>query len=177
MDLNRLEELPLNGHQIIRALNGKTNLMSYEHLNDFDNIDDVLGQYGACVLLYLTKKKFGHWTVLFKRTPDIISVFDSYGIIPDNELMWVSEYKRRILHEEHPHLTFLLYKSPYNIEYNDHQFQEYSGSGHHINTCGRYSVVRLKNRHMDPEEFKDYLLNNPYGYNPDEYVTFLTSNI
>lgn len=176
-EIKRLESKALSSYDIIGALNGKTNLMSYQQLHLFDNIDDVLGIYGACVLLYLTKNNYGHWTCLFKTDTDKISVFDSYGLIVDDELDFVPVEKREKLGESFRYLTYLLYNSPYEIEYNNYKFQEYSSGEDRINTCGRFVIVRLWNRNLDPEEFKDMIYHNPFNLSPDEYVTFLTKNI
>ena len=74
----------LSDTDILNYMNGKTNLIQYKEIINYDNIDDLLGQYKKCVLLYHTRENYGHWTCLYK-VKNTIYFFDSYGVIPDDE--------------------------------------------------------------------------------------------
>lgn len=118
----------------------------YHQLANYDDIDKVLGENGMCILLYETKKNFGHWVCLFKRNNEI-EHFDSYGIFPDYELKLVDENMRDILGQRYPHLSYLLEKSPYKLHYNHHVLQK-RGS-----TCGRWCLARILNRNLNENQF------------------------
>lgn len=165
----------LFSNQVLKIIKGKANLLLYHQLKKYNNIDDALGKYGALILLYETRKNFGHWTCIFKRKSyfsddTVIEHFDSYGIMPDDELKFTEKYMRQINSEILPHLTALLYKSGYPIEYNNYQLQERKKG---ISTCGRWVGMRLFFRDLPIEDFIKIFIGNRI-YNPDDIVTLLT---
>jgi hypothetical protein len=167
------EEKSLSNSDILDLLNGKTKILTYTELTKYDDIDDILKPYGSCVILYLTKENYGHWTLIFKQKPYLLSFFDSYGYFPDEEIKFVPEYFREVSKQNKPHLTALLYnatKKGYKVEYNEYKYQKKKSN---VRTCGRYVVARLMFRHLDNEEFHK-LLTKDKRYNPDFYVTLLT---
>lgn len=159
----------LTNHEILKMINHKANLLVYEDLQKYNNIDDVLGKYKALVLLYETRDNFGHWTCLFKVNSNTIEHFDSYGLKPDSELKFVPEYFRKIHYEDYPHLTALLYLSKYKVIYNEYELQKH-GKG--INTCGRWVVTRLNYRMIPQNVFAKFFLKYK---NPDLAVVEATS--
>jgi hypothetical protein len=159
----------LSNTDIMNLIGGKANLMIYSQLQDYDDLDDVLGKYGALVLLYETSRNFGHWVCVFKVNNNTIEHFDSYGLKPDDEIKFIPEYFRKIAGADYPHLTALLYNSGYKVIYNEYQLQE-KKSG--INTCGRWVATRLNYRNIPQKKFAKFFLE----YNdPDAVVTYLTS--
>lgn len=164
-------EKALSDKDILRLINGKANLLTYQELQNYDNLDDALGKYGALVLLYTTRRNFGHWIAVFKVNKNKIEVFDSYGLIPDDEIKFVDSYFRKMNYQKIPHLTYLLYHSGYNVIYNEYQLQSQKPG---INTCGRWVATRLKYRNIPQKKFAKFFLNYK---NPDKIVTHLTSNV
>ena len=90
--------------------------------------------------------------------------------MPDDELKFTEKYMRQINSEILPHLTALLYKSGYPIEYNNYQLQERKKG---ISTCGRWVGMRLFFRDLPIEDFIKIFIGNRI-YNPDDIVTLLT---
>jgi hypothetical protein len=133
-------EKSLSGMEILDLMDNKVNLITYKQVINYSNIEDLLGKYKKCVLLYHTSKNYGHYTCLYEFN-NTIFFFDSYGIIPDNELNFLHKDLREDLNSNHRYLTELLYNSNKRIEYNEYQLQE-KKSG--VNTCGRWCVNRLR---------------------------------
>lgn len=157
----------LSNGDINKLLDGKCNIMSYDQLNNYNNIDSAMGKYGALVLLYQTKQNYGHWCCVFKRNNDTIEFFDPYGLFPDDELEFVPNNMRNVLGEDYPHLTWLLYNSGYKkIDYNSKQLQKFKED---VNTCGRHCVVRIMMRNLSIDEYIKFL-----GKDPDKKVLELT---
>jgi hypothetical protein len=94
-------------------------------------------------------------------------MFDSYGIFPDNELNWVTPDFKKVSGQQHTHLLRLLLNSEKPIAYNNVRLQ---GKG--TSTCGRWCILRHKNRHMSNEQFCDEVKNDcsSMKMNPDQFV-------
>lgn len=178
-NIDQLKEKALSNFEIMDSIKHKGNMMTYEELVNFDNIDDALGKHGALVLLVETKNNSGHWICIFKTLSDnkkkepIISFFDSYALPVDDQLHFVNMKYREENDMLYPYLSYLLYKSPYPIEYNEHQFQELSPK---INTCGRWVIMRLLLRDLPLKKFYK-LFKSSKKINSDDLVTILTKNI
>src|SRR4051812_3506431 len=80
---------PLSDNSVSEMLNGKSNVILYNQLAKYKNLEDVFGKDGSFVVLYQTSKNFGHWACVFKRSRKKIEIFDSLGYYPDNELKFV----------------------------------------------------------------------------------------
>ena len=96
----------------------------------------------------------GHWTGLCKYY-SIYEHFDSYGVMPDTELHWISPKMRESLHEKVPYLSRLLNKKPYL-----HNTVRYQSEEHSVNTCGSHvshRLYRLKNDGMTLKDYHDYM--------------------
>lgn len=171
--LDDLKKYSLSNFDIQELLKGKANLLTYLELKEYDNIDDVLGKYGACVILYLSSLNYGHWCCIF-RSPkkNTLEYFDPYGYTVDYALKFAPEHFRKVNGLEYPHLTYLLYNSPYNIEYNNYKFQKL---GNGINTCGRHVVTRLLLRYLTIEQYNK-LMKKYKNIKPDDFVTIITEN-
>ena len=59
-----LKSLPLNGEQMMKLVDGKANLIKINDLVNYTNIDDVLGEHEAVILLYENKLKLFTNTVI-----------------------------------------------------------------------------------------------------------------
>ena len=82
---------PLSGSDIKRRFNGKTKVLLYDKLAQYDDIDSLLAPYGHCFILLRSKPEFGHWICL-KKWPEhnVVSFFDSYGDFPDDQKQFVN---------------------------------------------------------------------------------------
>lgn len=172
--IKKLEGKSLSDSDLKALFNSNAKILTYTELADVNDIEELLYPYDACIILYLTKRNYGHWTCVFRRGK-YINFFDSYGLKPDFELKWVPSYLRVETKQVKPHLTYLLYKATYdgyNIEYNNYALQQKSSYDHHIATCGRHVAVRLMFKHLSPDEYAELILNS--NYTPDQLVTILT---
>jgi len=174
--LAEYEDVALNDKHIFKLLDGKFNLVLYPQLINYNDIDQVLGPHGACVLLFEAKKSYGHWTCLWKLNPNTVSFFNSYGGYPDDTLDHIPEHFARINNEDYPYLSLLLDKSPYKLTYNEYKYQKVDK---HIRTCGRHVCVRLWNRNMNDDQYHEYVtyFTKTYGINADQFVTLLTMDV
>ena len=142
-------EVALSGKQMLKLLDNKSNLIQYKDVEKYDNIDDLLGKYNKCVLLYHTSQSFGHWCALY-RVGKTVYFFDSYGVMIDDQLKFLPKDLREDLNSNHRYLTELLYKSDYMVEYNEFEFQKKSPL---INTCGRWTINRLRYPEISIDEY------------------------
>src|SRR5277367_309500 len=81
---NKSISYALSGHDIMRLLKDKTNIISYNDLYNINNIDEIL-KFGSCVILYNTAENSGHWCCILTHK-NKIEFFDPYGILIDDEI-------------------------------------------------------------------------------------------
>tara|TARA_R110000787_G_scaffold48261_2_gene116445 strand:- start:1706 stop:2038 length:333 start_codon:yes stop_codon:yes gene_type:complete len=80
-----------------------------------------------------------------------IFFFDSYGLVPDNELKFLIPIDlKKELNSNHRYLTELLYNSGKKVEYNQYKLQKKNGD---ITTCGKWCVNRLRFPEISVEEY------------------------
>lgn len=170
--IKEYENTALSNFDLIKMLDGKANIILYPKLINYDSIDNILGPHEACIILFESSPRYGHWVCLLKRD-NVIEFFNPYGGLPDDSLKQISPEFRYISGQEYPLLTLILFNSPYDIEYNEFRFQK---RGENIRTCGRWCVVRLLLKNLDIYEFKEFidLCKEDTGLNGDELVTVLT---
>lgn len=164
--IEQAESISLSDDDIRRICDNKVVIHLYEDLAKFQTIDEALGQYGAMIILYQAKKDFGHWISVFKVDENVLEFFDSYGFKLDSQLPFFEFNLRQGI----PLLSHLIQNSNYKLITNQIDFQTIRKD---INTCGRYSSLRIKMRTTPLKQFQALLLNNPND-NPDFYVSALT---
>jgi hypothetical protein len=174
--LKEYENIALSDKQVLKLINGRANLILYPDLHKYDNIDEILEPYGACILLFEAKPKYGHWCCIFKINDKLLEFFNPYGGYPDDSLEYIPMHFRLISDQYYPYLSLLMYYSPYELSYNEHAFQKH---GKNIKTCGRWCSIRLVFRNYSLEEFHNLIKNleKEFGINGDEVVTLLTMYI
>ena len=171
--LNKYEDVALSNFDILKKLKNKANIILYPNLYEYKNIDEVLGNFDSCVLLFESQPKYGHWVCIFKRDNNTIEFFNPYGGYPDDSLLKINKEFRKKSGQNYPILSMLLLKSPYNLTYNEFQFQKHSMN---IKTCGRHCIVRLLFKDLDLYDYVDMLnsLSDKFNLDYDAIVTLLT---
>ncbi len=134
--------------------NCRFKVKAYSYVDQFSEIDSLMRDLDALVLLYQTSPMYGHWVVLTKcdtkeykdyikerwgksTTLPVYCFFDSYGCMIDHELSFVPEKMKGILGEEFPALRTMLNNCPNVVEWNTHHLQSDTA-----NTCGRWASLR-----------------------------------
>jgi hypothetical protein len=169
--IKRLKKKSFSGNEVLELCDDKAVIITYPELADYDSIDDVMKPYGAVILLYETAKNYGHWCCLIKTKKNRIEFFDPYGLSVDKELKFIPQHFRKSNDEEYPHLSYLLYKSKYEVEYNHTKLQKFMKD---VNTCGRWVAMRIIMRYLPLPKFVDLFKNNKC-FNSDSLVTLMTS--
>lgn len=161
------EQRCLNGGEVLKLVDNKANVMNYRNLLGCKTLDEALGPHNALILLYESKKDFGHWTLVFRSPDGTIEHFDSYGYMPDQELIFVPKKFKKVYYNKIPHLTLLLYNSNEPV-----RFSQYKLQGEDVNTCGRWVAMRLLLKHLTEDEFKKLMTDKRMGN--DKLVTIAT---
>ena len=168
------ERFDLTGKDINRITDGKTEIIQYEQLENISNLEEILNRFGAVVILYTTRKNFGHWVCLFRKNNNVLKeleFFDPYGLKVDQELnisnaMHLREHQGIVT----PHLTSLINKGGYNVTSNTQQLQKFLD---HVNTCGRHVSMRIRFRDTSLKQYIKLMTTNKY-YDADMWVSALT---
>jgi len=172
--LKHYENVALSDKDVMDLLDGHVHIELYPNLHKYNNLDSLLGQYQACILLFEAKPQYGHWVLIFKLADNSIEFFNPYGGYPDDSLDHIDKEFRQNSNQLFPKLSQLLLDSPYELTFNEFDFQKKKST---IKTCGRHCVVRLANRNLGLYEYLD-LLNNIRNKNKldyDEIVTYITT--
>ena len=166
-----------SGADIHEFTDGKCEIITYPMLLQYNNIHEPFNGKKALVLLYETGPNYGHWTCLLKHPNNVIEHFDSYGLIPDDELKFIPKKYRKESGQDHNYLTELLYKSGCDIEYNHTVLQKYNkDAGYDNATCGRWCAVRIYFRRVPLKKFVKIMKSGEkYGVSPDDVVVYLTA--
>jgi hypothetical protein len=152
----------------LRSMIPNVNIVKYNDLANYNSIDEVLKGRPTVVLFELVKHNNGHWICLFKNGKTIY-FFDSYGVkIEDQKCHMNKQFFRSA-----NYLSKMLKDSPYKVDYNATQYQEYSPN---IANCGRYCIVRLRCMDLNDAEFKQVMDEacKELNMNADEVVVELT---
>lgn len=174
--LNDISNKPLSGIEILKMLKGRTKIIIYPKLEQYNDIDEILKPYGSCVILYLTQKNYGHWVCLIDHD-DRIEFYDPYkNYTPDSELKNIDYNFRIESNQIYPYLAMLLCKSKKDIEYNNYEFQKFNKN---IKTCGRHCVSRILFKKYKLDEYNKIIktLCKEYNLTPDQLVTYITKNL
>jgi len=160
----------LNGDEMLNALNGQVKLLSYDELKKFDTIEEAMYPFNKIILLYFwdfsNNTKTGHYIGIRKdKQKNIIYVMDSYGRFIDDNLKEIDDYKRKKYKEDFKQLTYLLLKSPCEIEYNEYQFQQNKSS-----VCGRYVIYFLLRDDLNMEQFQKLFSKKDFKKNDNKII-------
>lgn len=166
----------------IRRVSGIDDLriVRYPELKSFRTWDDFLSNKGrAAAVLFLTENDTtGHWLAAFDGPGQSAVVFDPLGLGVDAERKLLSPQKNAALGQAEPEFARLLVtaeqagKRP-TVNHTD--FQEFKAS---VNTCGRWTALRLAKRNLTPAEFSSFVrsaMKEEGCTNADDWVTRATS--
>jgi hypothetical protein len=190
MSLKELKKVSLSDSQMHQATGCKvlqqSELRKYKTLEElFDhNRTEYTDSPQSIIILYLQTPEYGHWCCVTKDGNDV-EFFDPYGCnvnpvspwggFPDSELIF-SKNNNAELKQNYRYLAELMFKSPYNLFYNEHVFQ---ASQPDINTCGRHVCFRIMNNELNLSQYKKTLdgLAKDTGFNYDDLVTIGTASV
>lgn len=159
----------LSNHDIYNLLDYKCNIIPYEDIINYKNINELLGKYKKCIILYKSSHDFGHWTCIYENKGKIY-FFDSYGFKPNAQLKFIPNQLNKSLNQNHDYLLKMLYDTKKPIEFNEYPLQKLDTK---INTCGRWVVFRLKHPGISVDDFNKLFINKKKL--PDELITKLVS--
>lgn len=151
-EIDKIKKISTSNDELSKKMGRPIKIIKYSQLKKYRDIDELLGPYGECIILYETQPNVGHWVCCFRRTDDknIISFFDSLGLMPDDQFHSICVKFRKESGIYYPYLTYLLSKTKSKVEWNEYQLQEH---GSHVATCGRWCILRLRMKHLDPNKF------------------------
>jgi hypothetical protein len=128
---------PLTNIQIEHATGiPEKDIILYSSLKNYDSITDLLDDGDFRIILIELKPKDGHYVAIYRKGNEII-YFDSYGLLADDELRWVSSFYRHLLGEDNREIHRLCNK--FKLICNRVKFQ-----GSNSSTCGRYCVLFIE---------------------------------
>lgn len=174
--IKQYEDIALSDKQVLKLIDNKANLILYTDLHKYNNIDQILNPYGACIVLFEAKPRYGHWCCIFKVNDNLLEFFNPYGGYPDDSLEYIPLDFRLNTNQYYPYLSILMYNSKYELSYNEYKFQKH---GTDIKTCGRWCAIRLIFRKFTLDEFYYLIkyLKDLLNIKSDELVTLLTMYI
>ena len=160
--VNKFITHSLSGDDILNICNGEANLLLNSELNHINDIDDILGDNGACIILYdKNNKDPGHWSCIYRENKNTLNFFCPYGYFIDDATDIIGGNKN---------LSRLINNSRYNLNYNKFKLQKLKKN---INVCGRWVGIRLVLRDLNNNQFASLFKNNKH-YSPDFWVCILT---
>ena len=153
----------------MRVLCPDSIIVHYDELPAIDNLNQILGANGKCIILYLTAKYSGHYTCLFKRNGTLY-FFNSYGEPVDYDFRFIKDNVLKEEHEDKPYLKLLIERSGLPVDVNKYCLQAKDTA-----TCGYHCAVRLWNTEKNNEKYAEDLVYNSHqnGLTPDEMVVDL----
>ena len=159
----------LNGEEILNALDNKCNLITYSDIHKYKTIEELLGKYKKCVILYHTSESYGHWVCCYENN-NTIFFFDSYGSKPDSQLKFLPAHLKPVLNSQHNYLIRLMYNSGKDVEFNQYALQKHSQE---ITTCGRWCVNRLRFPEISVNEYYTIFKQSSNYISNDELICLL----
>lgn len=170
--INKLKESSLSGTNIMELLENRSKIIKYGNIRFFRHIDEILNDYDNAVILYETKKNYGHWVCIMRRENGELEFFDPYGYFIDDQLSFIPKNYAKSSGQNKRYLSALFYNSPYNIVINKVSYQSKNKK---ISTCGRHVILRIVLKDMSLKEYHDIFKND--NMTPDDKVTYLTALI
>lgn len=188
---------PTSKTDIQHMLGKSINIVDYNTLSTYNDIEDLLGPNRAFVILYpnpgtINETAFvGHWTCCFVRpNTEELQYYDSYGCVPDKNVHNFNNEDEKVaaglMRPINTHLLDLMLKSKYahNTRFSEYPMQAMSlmspsGEFKQPATCGLWVAMRLKNNNLDENEFyrEWYEAPRAQGIVPDLIVAAMTCSM
>ena len=175
LNIKKLLNHSLSDTDIKEFFNNQINVLKFSELANYDHIDDVLGRYGRCIILFENNKlNTGHWVALHyvyepKKKP-YIKFMDSYGHIIEDELNWIPKSFQNLSNQQRGLLIKLLLNQPLKVHYSQYRLQHLGKlNGVNVNTCGIWSSLSCLFNTLSEDEFNKLMRSGEkFGVKPDE---------
>lgn len=181
--IDKLLSHALSDKELKDFFDGKVNILRYADLKDFDHLDDVLGPYGRCIMLFENENDYNHWVSLVRieiaRRKPYVLFFDSYGCVPENEFDYIPKSFQKLSHQERGVLLKLLINQPLQVHYSQYRLQHLGKlRGTAVNTCGRWAALRCLYNMITEDEFNElFRMGEVFGITTDELCTLVYEEI
>lgn len=159
------DRFPFSDANLRTVMEGKARIMTYRTLMDCNDLEEVLGEHGAVIILYETRPNYGHWCCMYSAAPGLIEFFDPYGFPPDSQLQYCKGMN------VYPVLEDMFKRAGVRCHWSSAKFQKESDS---VSTCGRWCSLRIALREINPKAFEEMFLSKRNKLPPDTYATLLT---
>lgn len=181
VDINIIHERMkqfISNEDIAKYLGSEANdkIIKYGDIDNYTNIDDLLGNNDYIIILIESEINVGHWVCLLKYN-NIIEYFNSYGEKPSYEIDFIDNRINKMLDQDDRYLNDLLNKSKnkYNIIYNKEKLQKLDNN---IATCGKFVLMRIITFLFYKFDLNNFLifiekLKDHYNLTSDELITLL----
>jgi len=171
--LRKLVKIPMSSGEISKIMCGKVKIILYSMIGSYSSVQDLVEPYNATIILYKTRKDYGHWCCTFVNN-NTLYIFDSYGLPIDRELTYIPVKFRKESDQMNDYLSKLALETMddgYTIDYNNHVLQ---GDG--TSTCGRWCLLRLFNKDLDTDQFFKWVKSNSslLRLTKDEFAVLMT---
>jgi hypothetical protein len=176
------EDVALSDSQLLDLLHDQVSIVLYPDLHRMRSLDEILGPYGAAIILFESQPNYGHWCLIFRGAggdENLVEFFNPYGGYPDDCLRHIChntpEFAQRT-NQDKPYLSLLMLASPYRLSYNQYAFQRH---GEGVRTCGRHCAARLLLRDLSLNTYKNWIVSQARktGTDADAVVAAVTSEI
>jgi hypothetical protein len=180
--IDAAESMPTQAADLRRKLR-KLNLdgvkvLLYSELSSYNTLEQFMGKDGVIILVRQVPD-FGHWIALtYDREPGAINYFDSYGFGIDELLRDLTPEMARRLGQEEYLLSMFIDEAAERgvisrVNVNKVELQAPTSS---VAVCGGYAVLRIYWRHINNEEFVEFI-SDPVGTgsDSDRNVALLTA--
>ena len=165
---------PLSGDQVKRIGGPGTQVLRYPDLAQYGSWDELMGSSGKVAVLFCTDSPTdGHWLAAFNG-PDGPHVFDPLGVALDAERRYLAAGMAATLGEQNAQFARLLRTQPAKVHVSRIDFQEDKPG---VNTCGRWSGLRLQKSGMTDDDFSDFVeegFDSSPGQTADQWVVSVT---
>lgn len=160
-------ERDLTGEEVKNIVGDGVNIVAYHNLGQYNTIEELCDNpTKSAIILYESKLNFGHYCAVILHDDNTLEFFDPYGNKPDSQL----SYAVYDLQFKTPFLTELINNFKGKLIYNKNKLQQFKED---VNTCGRWSSLRVRMRKMDLESFS-LLFSSNRCYRGDFWVSAIT---